>query len=102
MTQSEETKVDSNPSWADILDSITSMATGLGLLTFILFPFALPLVFLTIAATLPLLVPLALLGALAALLWGVRIGTRAAGRGIRRLWSPRERDVRGPSIEQLR
>ena len=81
--------MDSNHSWSDIVDSITPLAMGLGLLTFILFPLALPLVILTIAATLPLLVPIALLGALAAALWGVRLGMRAAGRGVRQVVAPR-------------
>jgi hypothetical protein len=94
--------MDSNHSWSDVFDSIAAMATGLGLLTFALFPLALPLLILTIAATLPLLLPIALLGALAAMLWGVRLGTRAAGRGVRRLWSLRARDVHGASIGQLR
>ena len=89
--------MDSSHSWSDIFDSTAPLATGLGLLTFVLFPFALPLVVLTIAATLPLLLPIAVLGALAAMLWGVRLGMRAASRGARRLWSLRERDVRGTS-----
>ena len=93
--------MDSSHSWSDIFDSTAPLATGLGLLTFVLFPFALPLVILTIAATLPLLLPIAVLGALAAMLWGVRLGMRAAGGGVRRLWSLRERDVRGASIGQL-
>ena len=87
--------MDSSHSWSDIFDSTAPVATGLGLLTFVLFPFALPLVVLTIAATLPLLLPIAVLGALAAMLWGVRLGMRAASRGVRRLWSLREGEVRG-------
>jgi hypothetical protein len=94
--------MDSDHSWFDIVDSIAPLATGLGLITFVLFPLALPLVILTIVATLPLLLPIAVLGALAGLLWGVRRGMRAAGRGVRRLSSRRERDVRGASIGQLR
>jgi hypothetical protein len=94
--------MDSDHSWSEIVDSIAAMATGLGLLTFVLFPLALPLVILTIAATLPLVLPIALLGALAGMLWGVRLGMRAAGRGVRRLWSVGERSVGGAPIGQRR
>jgi hypothetical protein len=93
----KETDMDSAPSWLDILDSIAALATTLGLLTFVLFPLALPIVILTIAATLPLLLPIVVLGALAAMLWGVRLGMRAVGRGLRRLRSPR----RAPSYPGL-
>jgi hypothetical protein len=94
--------MESDHSWSDVFDSIAPMAWGLGLITLVLFPFALPLLFLTIAATLPLLLPVALFGALVAMLWGVRLGMRAAGRGVRRLRSLRERHVPGASIGQLR
>lgn len=88
----------SNDSWLDALDDIAAMATGAGLFLITLFPLALPILILTIAAMLPLLLPVVLVGALAAMLWGVRLGLRTAGRGVRRLWSPRERDAPRASI----
>jgi hypothetical protein len=94
--------MDPNRSWIDVVDSITPMAMGAGLLTFILFPFAIPFVLLTIAALLPLILPLVLVGAVAALIWALRLGIRAAGRGVRRLLSPRERGVPRASVGQLR
>ena len=64
-------------------------AAGMGILTMALFPFAIPLVLLTIAAVVPLALPLIAVAAVAAILTGAWLGIRAAGRGIRRL-------VRGP------
>jgi hypothetical protein len=58
---------------------------GLGILTFALFPFALPLLILTFAAALPFILPLVAVAMLAAILRGVWLGIRAAGRGMRRL-----------------
>ena len=58
---------------------------ALGVLTFALFPFALPVLVLTIAATLPLVLPLVVVAGVAAILRGTWLGIRAAGRGIRRL-----------------
>jgi hypothetical protein len=62
-------------------------ATGFGVLTFAFFPFALPLLILTVAATLPIVLPLVVLAAVAAILRGTWRGTRAAGRRIHRLWA---------------
>jgi hypothetical protein len=61
------------------------VGTGLGVITLALFPFALPIVILTIVAILPLLLPVILLavgGAIVAALW---IGLRHVGRAVRRL-----------------
>ena len=55
------------------------------------FPFALPILILTVAATLPLVLPLVVVAAVAALLRGTWLGMRAAGRGIRRHWPSRTR-----------
>ena len=55
-------------------------AAGLGVLMFALFPLALPFVILTIAAVVPLLLPLVGLAAIA----GAWLGLRSAGQGMRR------------------
>jgi hypothetical protein len=94
--------MDSPRSWSEIVDGITTMATGLGLVTLALFPLALPLLLLTIAATLPLVLPIALVGALAAILWVVWVGIRVGGRAVRRLWSVRARSAVGVAIGQPR
>jgi hypothetical protein len=94
--------MDSHHSWTDVFDTIAPLAVGLGMLTFIIVPFALPLLLLTAAAALPLLAPVVVLGIIGAMIWGVALAIRAAGRGIRRLGAPRKPDIHGASIGHLR
>jgi hypothetical protein len=72
-------------SHTDWFSGTAAAATGFGVLTFAFFPFALPLLILTIAAALPLVLPLLVVAAVAMILKGTRLGIRAAGRGIRGL-----------------
>jgi hypothetical protein len=88
--------MDSDDSRSDWIFGITGVATGIGVLTFALFPLALPIVILTIVATLPLLLPVVVLGAGAAILAGIWLAIRAAGRGARRLRRP-TRAARAPA-----
>ncbi len=83
--------MDSVGSHTNWFSGIAAAATGLGVLTFAFFPFALPILILTVAATLPLVLPLVVVAAVAALLRGTWLGMRAAGRGIRRHWPSRTR-----------
>jgi hypothetical protein len=64
----------STGSLSDWFSGTAAVTTGLGILTFALAPFAIPIVLLTAVAALPLVLPLVAFAALA-----------AAGRGIRRL-----------------
>jgi hypothetical protein len=80
--------MDASHSWSDIVDNIVETVTGLGLITLVLFPFAVPMLGLTIVAVLVLALPLAVV---AAILTGTWLGMRAAGRRIRRLGRPRGR-----------
>jgi hypothetical protein len=89
--------MESDNSRSDWIFGITGVATGIGVLTFALFPLALPIVILTIVWTLPLLAPLIVLGAAAAILAGAWLAIRTAGRGVRRLGRPRERAARAPA-----
>ncbi len=75
---------DSHP---DLVSGAAAAATGFGVVTFAFFPFALPLLILTVAATLPLVLPLVVVAAVAAIITGAWRGIRAAGRGTRRLWA---------------
>jgi hypothetical protein len=86
--------MESENSRSDWIFGVTGVATGIGVLTFALFPLALPIVILTIVWTLPLLAPLVVLGAAAAILAGAWLAIRGAGRGVRRLGRPRERAAR--------
>jgi hypothetical protein len=70
---------------SDWVSEVTAVAAGGGILTFALFPLAVPMLLLTIAAALPLALPLIAAAALGAVLKGAWLGVRAAGRGIRRL-----------------
>ena len=88
--------MDSDSSRSDWIFGITGVATGIGVLTFALFPLALPIVILTIVATLPLLLPVVVLGAAAAILTGMWFAIRGAGRGFRRLRRPHGRAARAP------
>ncbi len=83
--------MDSVSSHSDWFSGTAAAATGLGVLTLALFPFALPVLVLTIAATLPLVLPLVVVAGVAAILRGTWLGIRAAGRGIRRLQPSRTR-----------
>ena len=77
--------MDSAGSRSDLVSGIAGVAMALGALTFALFPLAIPILILTIVATLPLALPLIVFGALAAILTATWLGIRAAGRGVRRL-----------------
>jgi len=73
-------------SYIELLDEVMSWLTGLGLITFVVFPLALPLIALTLILAIPLLLaamPLALLAAPVLL--------------IRRLWRVRRREDPGHS-----
>jgi hypothetical protein len=80
--------MESNGSRADWVSGTAGVATGLGILAFALFPLAIPIVVLTIVATLPLVAPVLAGAAIAAILAGVWLVVRAAGRRIRRLGGP--------------
>ena len=75
-------------SWPEVLDGTAAMTAAIGMVTFILFPFALPCLGLIIVAALLLALPLLALVAVAAILTGTWLGIRAAGRGLRRLRRP--------------
>ena len=47
---------DHAPSWGEVMDEFAAIAVGGAVLTFALFPFALPMIALTLAALAPLLV----------------------------------------------
>ena len=86
--------MDSAGSHSGWFSGFAAAATGLGVVTFAFFPFALPLLILTVAATLPLVLPLVVLVAVAAVLMGTWRGVRAAGRRTRRLWASPTRPAR--------
>jgi Flp pilus assembly protein TadB len=54
------------PSTAEIVDEVSKWTVGLGIVTFALFPLALPILILTVVAALPLLVPVLAVGVLVA------------------------------------
>ena len=81
----KEDEMNSTGTRSDWASGAAGAMTGFGILTFALFPFALPLLILTIAAALPFILPLVAFAVLAAILRGTWLGIRAAGRGIRRL-----------------
>jgi hypothetical protein len=66
---------------SDWVFGVAAVTTGLGVLSFVLFPFALPFV----ALLLPLLLPGVVLGVLLVILVGMGLGVRAATRSLRRL-----------------
>ena len=72
-------------SGSDWVSGTAAAATGVGILTFVFFPLAIPIALLTIVAALPLVLPLIAVAAIAAIVTGVWLGIRSAGRGIRRL-----------------
>ena len=76
--------MDSSGNGAGWISGIATATTMLGILTFALFPFALPGLVLVVATAVLLALPLVVLGAVAAVLTGTWLGIRAAGRGIRR------------------
>jgi len=67
------------------VNGTAAVGTGLGVLTFALFPLAIPFVILTIVALLPLAAPLVVVAAVGAVLAGVWIVLRMIARGARRL-----------------
>ena len=69
---------------SDWISGVATVATMLGILTFALFPFALPGLVLVVAVAVLLALPLVVLGAVAAILTATWIGIRAVGRRIRR------------------
>jgi len=50
-------------SLAEIFDDLSAIATGLGLMSFVLFPFAIPFIALTIVFAAPLIIVPAVIGA---------------------------------------
>jgi hypothetical protein len=74
---------------SDWFSGAAAAATGMGVLTFTLFPLAIPLLLLTLVAVLPFVLPLVVLAGIAAILAGAWRGIRAAGRAIRQLGSAR-------------
>ena len=72
-------------SHSDWLAGAGGAAAGVGILTFALFPFAVPMLLLTIVAALPFVLPLLALAVIALILAATWLGIRAAGRGILRL-----------------
>jgi hypothetical protein len=89
--QRRRLNMESNGSRADWVSGTAGVATGLGILGFVLFPIAIPIVVLTIVATLPLVAPVVAGAAIAAILAGAWLAVRAAGRRIRRLGGPRRK-----------
>lgn len=88
--------MDSSESRAETVNGVAAAATGLGVVTFALFPLAVPIVILTVVATLPLVLPLVPLAALGAILYAVWVGVRAVGRVVRRLRRPSRKGVGPP------
>jgi hypothetical protein len=84
----KEAEMDSAGSRDDWVSGTAAAATGLGVLTFALFPLALPIVALTIVATLPLAVPLVVPAAVGAILSGMWLGVRTLARAVRLLRRP--------------
>jgi hypothetical protein len=80
--------MDADHSWSDLVDNIVETVTGLGLITLVLFPFAVPMLGLTILAVLLLALPLVALAAVVAILAGAWLGIRAGGRRVRSLRRP--------------
>jgi hypothetical protein len=54
------------PSRAEVLEEVSKWTVGLGMVTMVLFPLALPIIALTAVALLPLVVPVLAVGLLAA------------------------------------
>jgi O-antigen/teichoic acid export membrane protein len=77
--------MDSAGSPSDWASGAAAAATGLGILTFALFPLAVPIVILTIVATLPLALPVVVLALAGAILVGIWAVLRAVVRGLGRL-----------------
>jgi hypothetical protein len=77
--------MNSTDSYPELFSGIAAVAAGGGILTFVLFPLAVPMLLLTIAAALPLVLPVIAVALVGAILKGAWVGIRAAGRGIRRL-----------------
>ena len=77
--------MDSADSRSDWFSGVAGAAAGMGILTFVLFPLAIPMVLLTIVAALPFVLPLFALAAIVLILAGAWFGIRAAGRVLLRL-----------------
>jgi hypothetical protein len=80
---------------AETVNGVAAAATGLGVITFGLFPLAVPITILTIVALLPLALPLVPLAALGAVFAGIWIGMRAVARAVRRPRMPRPAVITG-------
>ncbi len=76
--------MNSTGSGPELLHGTAAAATGLGVLTFMVFPFAVPMMILTVAAALPRALPLIAVAVLGAVLAAGWRGIRTAGRGIGR------------------
>jgi hypothetical protein len=70
---------------SDWVLGISALGVGLAVLTMGLFPFAIPIVVLTIAVLIPLALPVIALGVLAAVGLVVWLVIRTAGRAVARL-----------------
>jgi uncharacterized membrane protein YhaH (DUF805 family) len=75
MERSRET-----PSVGEVMSELGAWMVGGGILTMMLFPFAVPILLLTAVALVPLLVPVVVLGILALPVLGVRAAVRAVRR----------------------
>ena len=76
---------------AEVADEISKWSVGLGIITFALFPLALPILILTAIAVLPLLLPALALGLLIGLVALPILVVRSLGRAIRARRSKGER-----------
>jgi hypothetical protein len=77
--------MDSTDTRSEWVNGTAAAGTGLAVLTFALFPLAIPFVILTIVALLPLAAPLVVVAAVGTILAGVWILLRTIGGGVRRL-----------------
>jgi hypothetical protein len=76
---------------AEVADEVSKWTVGLGIITFALFPLALPILILTAIAVLPLLLPALAVGLLIGVVAVPILAVRSLGRTIRARRSKGER-----------
>jgi hypothetical protein len=88
---------------AEVADEISKWSVGLGIITFALFPLALPFLILTAVAVLPLLLPALAVGLLIGVAAVPILAVRSLGRAIRARRSKGERALdQGLAIRDAR
>lgn len=73
----------SDDSGLETVTGVAGVLMGVGFVMFMVFPLALPIIALTVVATIPLALPIAVIALVGCLAGGCWLGLRAAGRRAR-------------------